>query len=138
MYMKKVTISFVDILGCYPCLLCTIHKEDMKTPLSVRGYSPTRSLQSIYENYSKYSAAGFPRKDAQFYSNCISEPIWDIPLDQVSKTNYFTYKFISSIICIRYACQVCTLLRECLLSFSICLKLHAMNGTSNLRIITRE
>ena len=35
------------------------------------------------------------------------------------------------------ACQVCTLLRE-LLSFSICLKLHAMNGTSNLRIITRE
>ena len=36
------------------------------------------------------------------------------------------------------ACQVCTLLREYLLSFSICLKLHAMNGTSNLRIITRE
>ncbi|KAL5479256.1 hypothetical protein EMCRGX_G022753 [Ephydatia muelleri] len=69
--------------GCYPCLFCTIHKEDMKIPLSVRGYSPTRSLQSIYENYSEYSAAGFPRKDAQFYSNCISEPIWDIPLDQV-------------------------------------------------------
>eukprot|EP00731_Ephydatia_muelleri_P007490 Em0003g1738a len=71
--------------GCYPCLFCTIHKEDMKIPLSVRGYSPTRSLQSIYENYSEYSAAGFPRKDAQFYSNCISEPIWDIPLDQLQR-----------------------------------------------------
>ncbi|KAL5473937.1 hypothetical protein EMCRGX_G028506 [Ephydatia muelleri] len=46
--------------GCYPCLFCTIHKEDMKIPLSVQGYSPTRSLQSIYENYSEYSAAGFP------------------------------------------------------------------------------
>ena len=74
----------MHLLGCYPCLLCTIHKDDMKIPLSRRGYSPTRTLEFIYENHSKYSAAGYPRRHAQFYSNCISEPIWDIPLDQVS------------------------------------------------------
>ena len=27
-------------VGCHPCLYCDIHKDDMKIPLSVRGYSP--------------------------------------------------------------------------------------------------
>lgn len=68
--------------------LSDIHKDEMKVPLSVRGYSPKRTLESIHTSYTNYETAGCPKKDAQYYDNCNSQPIWNIPLAQVYAQKY--------------------------------------------------
>ena len=69
--------------GSYPCLYCLIPNSNMATPLSARGHAPPRSLHSIHTHHQKYLASGGVRKTAQQFYNCICEPIFDIPTEQV-------------------------------------------------------
>ena len=69
--------------GSYPCLYCLIPKKNMAMPLSGRGHAPPRSLHSIHTHHQKDLASGGVRKTAQQFYNCICEPIFDIPTEQV-------------------------------------------------------
>ncbi|KAL5508865.1 hypothetical protein EMCRGX_G004125 [Ephydatia muelleri] len=69
--------------GSYPCLYCLIPNKNMATPLSARGHAPPRSLHSIHTHHQKYLASGGVRKTAQQFYNCICEPIFDIPTEQI-------------------------------------------------------
>ena len=53
-------------------------------------HAPPRTLDGIEEQYLFYLVSGSVRKQAQHFYNCIFEPIFNIPLEQVSKTGSFT------------------------------------------------
>eukprot|EP00731_Ephydatia_muelleri_P004814 Em0002g990a len=55
----------------------------MATPLIERGHAPPRTLDGIEEQYLFYLVSGSVRKQAQHFYNCIFEPIFNIPLEQV-------------------------------------------------------
>ncbi|KAL5463678.1 hypothetical protein EMCRGX_G032597 [Ephydatia muelleri] len=69
--------------GCYPCLYCKIPSDQMATPLSVRGHATERSLEDMCTDHQCYISSGSIRKDAQKFFNCISVPIFDIPVSQM-------------------------------------------------------
>eukprot|EP00731_Ephydatia_muelleri_P009881 Em0005g467a len=67
----------------YPCLICEIPQKQMTVPLSLRKRYPLRSLECIKESHKQFMAAGGKRKKVKNYMNCVTEPIFDIPIDQV-------------------------------------------------------
>ncbi|KAL5481525.1 hypothetical protein EMCRGX_G021706 [Ephydatia muelleri] len=69
--------------GCYPCLYCLAHHQNLVTPLSVRGPAPPRTFETISADHQHYIASGVGKKQAQHFYNCISEPIFNIPISQV-------------------------------------------------------
>ncbi|KAL5505860.1 hypothetical protein EMCRGX_G007397 [Ephydatia muelleri] len=74
--------------GCYPCPYCIIHSEMMATPLSVRGHAAQRTLETMRADHQRYVSAGSIKRDAQKFYNCISPPIFDIPVSQVCPPGY--------------------------------------------------
>eukprot|EP00731_Ephydatia_muelleri_P028813 Em0020g457a len=70
--------------GCYPCLHCLAHHQNLVTPLSVRGPPPPRTFETISADHQHYIASGVSKKQAQHFYNCISEPIFNIPISQAS------------------------------------------------------
>ncbi|KAL5481350.1 hypothetical protein EMCRGX_G021488 [Ephydatia muelleri] len=70
--------------GCYPCLYCKIHSDQMAIPLIVRGHAKERSLEDMYADHQCYVSSGSVKKDEQMFFNCISEPIFDIPVHRCS------------------------------------------------------
>ena len=74
-------------LGCYPCLYCLAHHKNLVTPLSVRGQAPPRTFETICADHQHYIASGVDKKEAQHFYNCITEPIFNIPISQVSIDN---------------------------------------------------
>lgn len=73
------------VTGKYPCLICEIPLEQMAVQPSLRKRYPLRSLESIKESHKQFMTAGGKRKKAKNYMNCVTEPIFDIPIDQVHK-----------------------------------------------------
>eukprot|EP00731_Ephydatia_muelleri_P000541 Em0001g541a len=71
--------------GCYPCLYCKIRRDQMATPLSIRGHATERSLEGMSADHQCYISSGSIKKDAQKFFNCISVPIFDIPIVQEAK-----------------------------------------------------
>eukprot|EP00731_Ephydatia_muelleri_P011996 Em0006g890a len=57
--------------------------DQMATPLIVRGHAKERSLEDTCADHQCYVSSGSVKKDAQMFFNCISEPIFDIPVSQV-------------------------------------------------------
>ncbi|KAL5489429.1 hypothetical protein EMCRGX_G018520 [Ephydatia muelleri] len=57
--------------------------EMMATPLSVRGHAAQRTLETMRADHQRYVSAGSIKRDAQKFYNCISPPIFDIPVSQV-------------------------------------------------------
>ena len=55
----------------------------MATPLSVRGHAAQRTLETMRADHQRYVSAGSIKRDAQKFYNCISPPIFDIPVSQV-------------------------------------------------------
>ena len=75
------------LIGCYPCLYCKIRSEQMVIPLSVRGHATERSREDMCADHQRYISSGSIRKDAQKFFNCISVPIFDIPISQVNESD---------------------------------------------------
>eukprot|EP00731_Ephydatia_muelleri_P023365 Em0015g948a len=69
--------------GKYPCLICEIPQKQMAVPPSLRKCYPLRSLEHIQESHKQFMAAGGKRKKVKNYMNYVTEPIFDIPIDQV-------------------------------------------------------
>ena len=78
------------ISGKHPCLICEIDSEHMQQSLVTRGRFPDRSLETITANYQAFMANGGIRKDAMEYCNCISEPLFNIPISHVSSYIFST------------------------------------------------
>ncbi|KAL5515286.1 hypothetical protein EMCRGX_G000435 [Ephydatia muelleri] len=56
--------------------------ERMATPLSVRGHA-AQTLETMRADHQRYVSAGSIKRDAQKFYNCISPPIFDIPVSQL-------------------------------------------------------
>ena len=86
--LNKVYKHCTFLIGCYPCLYCLAHHQHLVTPLSVRGPAPPRTFETISADHQHYIASGVGKKQAQHFYNCISEPIFNIPISQVSKNEF--------------------------------------------------
>ena len=71
-------------IGKCPRLFCEINHDQMQLAITTRGRYPERTLESILAHYRSFMADGGIRKKAMQYCNCISEPLFNIPLLQVS------------------------------------------------------
>ena len=67
--------------------------EHMQQSHATRGRFPDRSLETITANYQAFMANGGIRKDAMEYRNCISEPLFNIPISQVYLAHRTCFKF---------------------------------------------
>ena len=94
---KNAYQYFTFVIGCYPCLYCLVFHENMVKPLSARGHAPPRTYESICTDHQRYIASGVSRKQVQHFYNCITEPIFNIPIEQVNMSFVFcitTHTFI--------------------------------------------
>ena len=69
--------------GSYPCLCCHIPNDQMNTALHARGYASKRSLETIQKGLEGFMANGGKKRAAKQHYNCISDPIFNIPITQV-------------------------------------------------------
>lgn len=56
----------------------------MAIPLSARGHAAQRTLETMHADHQRFISAGGIKKDARKFFNCISPPIFDIPVMQVN------------------------------------------------------
>ena len=70
-------------IGCYPCPYYIINREMMATFFSVRGHAAQWTLETMHADHQHNVLAGSIKRDAQKFYNCISPPIFDIPVSQV-------------------------------------------------------
>ena len=71
------------VIGCYPCLYCLVYNHNMATPVSVRGRAPSRTFEAICADHQHYIASEANTQQAKHFHNCITEPIFNIPISQV-------------------------------------------------------
>eukprot|EP00731_Ephydatia_muelleri_P007956 Em0004g294a len=50
---------------------------------SARGHAPPRTYESICTDHQRYIASGVRRKQVKHFYNCITEPIFNIPIEQL-------------------------------------------------------
>ena len=85
-FSYKLTITlFTCLKGRHCCLWCTIRNVQLKVPLSKRGRSPLRSLESL-RDHQKFLDAGGDIKKAKEFNNVIGEAFFPIPLEKVHVT----------------------------------------------------
>ena len=133
------------VIGCYPCLYCLVFHENMVKPLSARGHAPPRTYESICTDHQRYIASGVRRKQVKHFYNCITEPKFNIPIEQVN-IHFVKYFCITTHTCIHNIrvhihTQVCppppppppgfTSHWASLQSFMVCLKMSVMPSTLN-------
>ena len=73
--------------GRHCCLWCHITSASLKIPLSVRGRSLNRTLQTLRSDHDKFLQAGGNIKNAKHFNNVIDKAMFDIPLMQVRHKN---------------------------------------------------
>ena len=82
-----------NLLGRHCCLYCSATKEDIQSHLE---YITERTLSSLDENLEKFVGRGSELKHAKECNNVINQRLFNIPLNQVSKTpkeNKYCYKY---------------------------------------------
>ena len=81
---KNAYQYFTFVIGCYPRFYCLVFHENMVKPLSARGHASPRTYESICTDHQRYIASRVSRKQVQHFYNCITEPIFNIPIEQVN------------------------------------------------------
>ena len=114
----KTTILLTCCKGRHCCLWCTIRNTELKVPLSERGRSPLRSLQSMEQDHQKFLNAGGVLKKANEYNNVIGTALLPIPLEKVHVCHYSTTDIFYQPHFIRTAFQDFTCPSEYLTDFS--------------------
>ena len=79
-YERVHSCKFV---GRHCCLWCHIASDQLRTPLITRGYSPSRTLETLKRDYHRFSQSGGNIKHAKSYNNAIQPYMWEIPIEQV-------------------------------------------------------
>ena len=87
-------------VGRHCCLWCEIASDQLKVPLATRGYSRSRTLQSLEHDFHEFSLGGSNIKNAKSHNNVIHEYMWEIPIDQVDHENTYSIYTVSNKICI--------------------------------------
>ena len=59
----------------------------MKIPRMIRGASTARSLLTMASDFQEFRMAGSDIRKAKEFHNVIDEPLFKIPIEQVSKSN---------------------------------------------------
>ena len=96
---KNAYQYFSFVIGCYPFLYCLVFHENMVIPLSAREHAPPRKYESICTDHQLYIASGVRRKKVQHFYNCITEPIFNISVEQVNM-HFVKYFCITTHTCI--------------------------------------
>ena len=78
-------------IGKHNCLWCEISSDRLKVPLSERGPSQQRSLQSLQRDYSAFIRGGGDIRLAKNYRNVIQPYFFEIPLNQVPHVHVHVY-----------------------------------------------
>lgn len=68
------------LIGRHCCLWCLIKSEELKNP---PANVPSRSTGSILSDHRSFIADGGNLKRAKNFNNCVREPFFKIPLNQV-------------------------------------------------------
>ena len=124
------------ILGCYPCLYCLVFHENMVKPLSASRHAPPRTYESICTDHQRYIASGVRRKQVKHFYNCITEHIFNIPIEQVNMhfVKYFCITTYTTYLCTytpKFSSPGFTSHWASLQSFLVCLKMSVMPSTLN-------
>ena len=69
----------------HSCLWCHIASDQLRTPLITRGYSPSRTLETLKRDYDRFSQSGGNIKHAKNYNNVIQPYMWE------NRYNYHTF-----------------------------------------------
>ena len=138
---KNAYQYFTFVIGCYPCLYCLVFHENMVKPLSAKGHAPPRTYESICTDHQRYIASRVSRKQVQHFYNCIMEPIFNIPIEQVNMhfvfflLHNYTYMHTHTYVCTytptkhtctRFAPRGYTSRWASLQSFMACLKMSEL------------
>ena len=76
--------------GRHCCLYCEITSEAMRTPLSQRGHSPSRTLDSLQCDYLQFMAQGGGNiRNAKHFKNVIASSLFNVPVSQVKSMHYY-------------------------------------------------
>lgn len=67
----------------HPCLWCLVTSEEMQLPSCERLHVLRRTLNSIKEDFQRFTDDGMDLKRAKLFNNCIDEVFFDIDLSQV-------------------------------------------------------
>ena len=57
-FFSIITLMHKPTIGKHPCLWCLIESDDLIKPLSVRGRSPSRTLESLSADYREFCEKG--------------------------------------------------------------------------------
>ena len=82
-YIDTGILHVLTHTGRHCCLWCLITQSDLKTPLEKRGRFPVRSVQSLRDDYRRFTESGGNLKHAKLFNNCIGEPLFNISLEKV-------------------------------------------------------
>lgn len=76
-------------IGRHCCLWCCIASSELKKPPEKLVHTPLkRTLETLKEDHRRFLTEGKGNlKKAKEYNNCINEPFFDIPIDQVGTRN---------------------------------------------------
>ena len=76
-------------IGRHPCLWCTIRGDEMKVPRDQRSTPSQRSLNSLEADYLQFQANGKGDiRKVKDYNNVMERPFFNIPITQVSNSQY--------------------------------------------------
>ena len=80
---------FYHFTGRHPCLFCTATKAQIQLPPEERLCHP-RTLDQMKADLKSFRDSGGDLKKAKEFNNVIDEPIFSVPLDQVSLSEFAT------------------------------------------------
>ena len=83
----KFLVAFIEsvlLSGRHCCLYCEISKEEMKIAQNDRGKSTPHTLQTLTNDYEKFTNLGSNIKNAKLCNNVIDKFMFNIPIEQVT------------------------------------------------------
>lgn len=75
--------TFFVNLGRHCCLYCDITYSQMQVSKMERQIFGTRTLESLKNDFQSFMLDGGNIKRAKLFNNVISEPLFNVPIDQV-------------------------------------------------------
>ena len=70
-------------VGRHCCLWCTVTRGEIKLSPEQQPPATLRTVSMLIQDHQQFLASGGALKNAKNYNNCIGEPLFDIPLEQV-------------------------------------------------------
>ena len=83
--------------GKFPCLFCHIQNDELKIPKSERGLKPKRTLETLKNDYEKFTTEfASDKSKAKLCHNVIDQTLFNVPLSQVNIPEKLIHNLIIS------------------------------------------